>query len=113
MNKSFAEERNIDFCPALNIVSVFVFGDNGGYNGGTGSLIVQRSDEHGGNKTYDTIQALQQDYSDGSLHPGDLKKGAMIAIVVELLEKLSNAIKADKATTQAVKTLKALLKKKK
>ena len=113
MNKSFAEERNLDFCPALNIASVFVFGDNGGFSGSNGSLLVQRSDENGGNKTYHSIQEVQQDYRDGSLHPGDLKKGAMIAFVVELLEKLSNAIKADKAATQAVKTLKALLKKKK
>ena len=113
MNKSFAEERNLDFCPALNIASVFVFGDNGEYKGGTGSLIVQRSDENGGTKTYSSLQDVQQDYRDGSLHPGDLKKGAMIAIVAEILEKLSNSIKADKAATQAVKTLKALLKKKK
>lgn len=113
MNKSFAEERNLDFCPALNIASVFVFGDSEGPGGGHGSLVVQRADENGGNKTYTSIQNVQQDYLDGSLHPGDLKKGAMIAIVVDLLEKLSSAIKADKAATQAVKTLKALLKKKK
>jgi hypothetical protein len=113
MNKSFAEERNLDFCPALNIAAVFVFGDNGGYKGGTGSLVVQRSDENGGNKTYLSLPDVQQDYSDGSLHPGDLKKGAMIAVAVDILEKLSNAIKVDKAATQAFKTLKALLKKKK
>ena len=112
MNKSFAEERNLDFCPAINIASVFVFGVNG-YQAGNGSLVLQRSDENGGNKTYHSIQDLQDDYREGLLHPGDLKKGAMIAIVVEILEKLSNAIKADKAATQAVKTLKALLKKKK
>jgi hypothetical protein len=113
MNKSFAEERNLDFCPALNIASVFVFGDNGAYKGGTGSLVVQRSDENGGNKTYNSLQDVHQDYRDGSLHPGDLKKGAMIAIIVDVLEKLSTSIKGDKAATQAVKTLKALLKKKK
>ena len=112
MNKAFAEERNLDFCPALNIASVFVFGENG-YRVGNGSLHLQRSDENGGNKTYHSIQEVQYDYREGLLHPGDLKKGAMIAIVVEILEKLSTAIKADKAATQAVKTLKALLKKKK
>ena len=114
MNKSFAEERNLDFCPALNIASVFVFGAHGAYqSGSTGSLLVQRAEENGGNKTYHSLLDVQQDYRDGSLHPGDLKKGAMIAIVVDLLEKLSNAIKVDKTATQAVKTLKAQLKKKK
>lgn len=113
INKSFAEERNLDFCPVLNIASVFVFGDYGGHSGSSGSLVVQRSDDNGGNKTYASLHDVRQDYQDGSLHPGDLKKGAMIAIVVDLLDKLSTAIKSDKAATQAVKTLKALLKKKK
>jgi hypothetical protein len=114
MNKSFAEERNIDYCPALNIASVFVFG-SGGYQGSTvsGSLVVQRSDENGGVKTYTSIDDVRTDYQDGSLHPGDLKKHAMIAIVVDILDTLSNAIKADKDTTQAAKTIKSLLKKKK
>jgi hypothetical protein len=114
MNKSFAEEQNIDYCPALNIASMFVFGEHG-YQGSTvtGSLVVQRSEENGGIKTYTSIQDVRTDYHDGSLHPGDLKKHAMISIVVDILDKLSNAIKADKDATQAVKSIKSLLKKKK
>jgi hypothetical protein len=112
MNKSFAEERNLDFCPALNIASAFVFGgDNDGTDSGV--LVVQRSDDNGGTKTYASLQDLQSDYQDGSLHPGDLKKGAMIAVAVGILETISSAIKADTVATQATKTMKALLKKKK
>ena len=110
MNKSFAEERNVDFCPALNVAAVFVYGD---VLPVPGTLVVQRSEENGGPKTYSSFDELVMDYQDGSLHPGDLKKHAMITVVVGILERLSQAINGDKAAVQAAKTLKALLKKKK
>jgi hypothetical protein len=112
MNKSFAEERNIDFCPALNLASVFVFG-HGGSIPGPGSLVVQRSDENGGSKTYGSMDGLVSDYQDGSLHPGDLKKHAMISVVMNVLDKVSRQIQNDPDAKQATKTLKAALKKKK
>lgn len=110
MNKSFAEERNVDFCPALNVASVFVFGKSVPT---PGTLTVQRSEENGGAKVYNNFIELVSDYRDGSLHPGDLKKHAMIAVAVGILERLSQAIQGDKTTNQAAKTLKSLLKKKK
>jgi hypothetical protein len=110
MNKSFAEERNVDFCPALNIAAVFAFGDSIPV---PGTLVVQRSDENGGAKVYNRFNDLVSDYHDGSLHPGDLKKHAMIAVAVGILERLSQAIQGDKTTVQAAKTLKSMSKKKK
>lgn len=110
MNKSFAEERNVDFCPALNIAAVFVFGESIPV---PGTLVVQRSDENGGAKVYNSFNDLVSDYHDGSLHPGDLKKHAMIAVAVGILERLSQSIQGDKATAQAAKTLKSISKKKK
>lgn len=112
INKSFAEERNVTFCPALSLASVFCFGGNGAFVVAPGSLQVKRAAENGGDKTYLSMEELIADYKDASLHPGDLKKNAMIAVVTEILQKLVDAMKSDKAVAQAAKTLKALLKKK-
>lgn len=113
INKSFAEEQNIDFCPALNIASVFAFGRGGAYAEAAGSLIVKRAEENGGEKSYSSTEELFIDYKSGSMHPGDLKKNAMVALTTGILEKIAASLKADKEATQATKTLKALLKKKK
>lgn len=110
MNKSFAEERNVEFCPALNVAAVFVFGNIVPV---PGTLAVQRAEENGGTKVYNCFDDLVSDYRNGFLHPGDLKKHAMVAVAVEILERLSHAIQSDKTAAQAAKTLKALLKKKK
>mmetsp|Transcript_2550 Transcript_2550/g.4462 ORF Transcript_2550/g.4462 Transcript_2550/m.4462 type:complete len:138 (+) Transcript_2550:3-416(+) len=40
-----------------------------------GSLTVTRSEENGGNKVYTAMEDIEKDFSDGSLHPGDLKPG--------------------------------------
>lgn len=102
----------MEFCPVLSLAAVFAFGGDGAYAAAPGSLVVQRSAENGGEKSYASMDELVADYQDGSLHPGDLKKHAMVAIVSNILDTLAAAIKADPAATQAAKTLKALLKKK-
>ena len=117
MNKAFAEEKNVQFCPPLNLARVFCFGGDGAFAPAPGSLTVSRSEQNGGSITYDSFESLQADYEKGSeaggLHPGDLKKNAMAAVMVGVLEKLSAAFKSDKVVTQAVKCLKAQAKKKK
>jgi hypothetical protein len=113
INKSFAEERNVEFCPALKLASVFAFGGDGAFAAAPGSLVVKRAEENGGEKAYPSMDELLSDYKDGSLHPGDLKKHAMITVMTDILDKLAAAIKADKTATQAAKSLKAVLKKKK
>ena len=113
LNKSFAEEKNVTFCPPLELARVFCFGGGGVFAPAPGSLTVTRSDDHGGTVTYDSFEKLRADYQSGALHPGDLKKGAMVAVMVGLLEKLSAAIKGDKAVKQAAACLKAQSKKKK
>jgi hypothetical protein len=113
MNKSFAEEGNVDFCPPLNFASVFCFGGDGALSPLPSGLLVQRAIENGGDKNYLSLDELVVDYQNVSLHPGDLKKNGMVAVVTSILDKLTAAVKADKAATQAAKTLKALMKKKK
>lgn len=112
MNKSFAEEGNVEFCPALNLASVFAFGGDGAFAAAPGSLVVKRAEENGGEKVYSSMEALLSDYKDAFLHPGDLKKNAMILVLTDILDKIAAAIRADRAATQAAKSLKAVLKKK-
>jgi len=113
VNKSFAEETNIAFCPPLDLARVFCFGGDGAFAPAPGSLTVTRSEQNGGTVTYNSFESLEADYKSGALHPGDLKKNGMAAVMVGLLEKLAAAIKSDKAVTQAAKCLKAQAKKKK
>merc|ERR1711972_629171 len=48
---------------------------------------IQRNEEWGGNKTYTTIEEMQEDFKSEALHPGDLKKGC-IEYVNKLLEPI-------------------------
>lgn len=80
--------------------------------GSEGELKISRSPENGGEVTFKNRSELEGAFAQGEsvLHPGDLK-GAVVPIMVETLEKLSAAFKADSDLTKASKGLKALAKK--
>lgn len=101
LNKSFAEEQNIQFCPPLQLAKVFCFPD---------PLVVDRKEANGGPVTYETFEQLLADYESGSLHPGDLKKGGLAPIMLRVFEKIETGLKSHQ---QSVKTMKAEAKKKK
>jgi tyrosyl-tRNA synthetase len=93
------------FCPPIALSSVFAFGP-----AGDGAVLVQRSDENGGDRTYENVADLERDFADGSLHPGDLK-AAVANVMVRVLGQLGEGIKGDKEATKAAKDLKAFEKK--
>jgi len=103
MKKAFCEPENVDFCPP--IVLAYMFGPT--------DIVINRSEENGGNVTYSTQAAMENDFKSGALHPGDLKATAS-AIMVQTLEKLSSPFKvknseefkASKALTQFAKNSK-------
>jgi tyrosyl-tRNA synthetase len=101
LKKSFAEEKNIEFCPALQLAKVFCFPD---------PLVVTRSDDNGGTVTYDTYEHLVADYESGALHPGDLKNGGLAPIMLKVFENIQTELKP---IQQSVKILKAEAKSKK
>ncbi|KAL7532528.1 hypothetical protein ACHAXR_004685 [Thalassiosira sp. AJA248-18] len=106
MKKAFCEPGNVDFCPPIALLAYF-----GGLDGGKEEgVTISRSPENGGNVTYTTKSAVQKDFESGALHPGDLK-GAISAIMVEVLTKMSGEIKGDGAAAKGVKALKAFEKK--
>ncbi|DBA93374.1 hypothetical protein WJX79_003814 [Trebouxia sp. C0005] len=44
------------------------------------SFEVQRKEDKGGNKTYTTMADIDQDFSSGALHPGDLKDALTVSL---------------------------------
>jgi len=105
MKKAFCEPGNISFCPPITLASAFSFTEDS-----TGSFVVHRSPDNGGERVYKTTCELENDFGDGTLHPGDLKT-ATTALMSGMLEKLAAAIKADSEATKAAKTMKAFQKK--
>lgn len=73
-------------------------------DGPTGKLAVARSPDNGGDLSYETVDALEKDFANGSLHPGDLK-AAVAGTMVSVLEQISLAMKQTE-TAKAVKDLK-------
>lgn len=102
MKKAFCEPGNVDFCPP--IVLAFMFGPT--------NIVINRSEENGGNVSYSTQAEIEEDFRSGALHPGDLKATA-IAIMVQTLEKISSPFKvknsdefkASKVLTQFAKKM--------
>lgn len=70
---AFCPELNIEDNPVLEYVRFLVFPK-------LGQLSVTRTPENGGDKTYESIEELESDFSTGALHPGDLKPAVSKAI---------------------------------
>ena len=82
INKSFCPEKEIFFNPMVDWTENLIFPIRG-------KLEIKREKKFGGNKTYDSIENLKKDYSQGNLHPSDLKN----AVADSLTEILSPARK--------------------
>ena len=102
MKKAFCEPGNVAFCPPMVFLSAF----------GPSQVSIERSQENGGNITYNDRTEMENDFKTGQLHPGDLKTAAS-TVMYSILESLNQAIKTDGESLQASKTLKAYAKKKK
>ena len=107
MKKAFCEPKNIDYCPPINVASAFAFGLEAD---STGEMTISRTPENGGDAVFKNRSELEAAFADESLHPGDLKAFASTTMV-DTLDKLAKAIKADSDSTKAGKTLKAMAKK--
>ena len=83
VNNAYAPEGVILLNPILDWVKWLVFYEN------DSTLMIERKEEHGGNKTYNSYEELEKDYADKALHPQDLKK----AVANWLIKKLEPARK--------------------
>ncbi len=101
MKKAFCEPGNITFCPPIVLANAFC---------PNGDLTIIRSPENGGDIVYKNQSEMEDDFRNGSLHPGDLKASST-KIMVDVLDRIAAAIKGDKEVTKASKALKAFQKK--
>lgn len=69
-------------------------------------FVVSRKEENGGNKTYTSFEDLVKDYTEGLLHPGDLKP-ALAKAINEIIEPVRKHFETD----QRAKGLLAQVKK--
>ena len=103
VTKAFCEPGNISFCPPIALASTFALGSGVEW-------MISRTDENGGDLIYRSRDEIETDFASGALHPGDLKN-ATSAVMIKVLEKLSDAIKQNGDAFKAAKTLKAFAKK--
>jgi tyrosyl-tRNA synthetase len=65
--KAWCPERVVEANPVLEFTRYIVFHERS-------SFTVERPEKYGGNATYAAYAELERDYSEGKLHPTDLKK---------------------------------------
>ncbi|KAH9556872.1 hypothetical protein CY35_07G054600 [Sphagnum magellanicum] len=66
---------------------------------------VQRGEKNGGNKVYTTIEELHSDYTEGLLHPGDLKP-ALAKALNKILQPVRDHFKNNAQARDLLKTVK-------
>jgi tyrosyl-tRNA synthetase len=76
ISKAYCPEKEIKDNPILQIARLIIFPNQN-------KVQVSRPDKFGGSKTYNSYKEIESDFSNGSLHPADLKSA-----VAESLEKL-------------------------
>lgn len=77
--KAFCPEKETEFNPIMDWAKHLVFAKE------KAVLEIEREQKFGGNTSYASFNDLEKDYSQGKLHPLDLKN-AIAAYVIELLE---------------------------
>ena len=104
MKKSFCEPGNLSFCPPIALSSLFAL------KYGPGVVAITRSSENGGDVTYHDRDAIAADFASEKLHPGDLKDFAA-KTMVDVLQSITDGIKADRDGANNRKILQAFAKK--
>lgn len=79
MNKAFCPEKEIEFNPVLDWAKYLIFREK------KSNLKINRDKKFGGNKRYNSYSELEKDFTEGNLHPMDLKQ-AVGDSIISLLE---------------------------
>ncbi|KAI8346196.1 tyrosyl-tRNA synthetase [Blakeslea trispora] len=88
IKKAFCEEGNIEENGILSFIKSVYFPLKS-LNGKPVFTCI-RPEQYGGNMVYDNYEALEKDFADKKVHPGDLKAG-VIAAINELLDPVRKA----------------------
>jgi tyrosyl-tRNA synthetase len=89
IKKAFCEEGNIVDNGLLAFIKNVWFPLKS-LNGNKPTFTAIRSEKFGGNMVFDSYEALEKDFADKKVHPGDLKAG-VIAAINELLDPVRKA----------------------
>lgn len=79
IGQAYAPPKDTTFNPILNWTRYLIF-----YDKENSRLEVKRETEHGGNFTYTSFEELYEHYSDGRLHPLDLKNAVAEWLIIKL-----------------------------
>ncbi|KAG1180047.1 hypothetical protein G6F70_000771 [Rhizopus microsporus] len=89
IKKAFCEEGNIVDNGLLAFIKNVWFPLKS-LNGNKPTFTAIRPEQYGGNMVFDSYEALEKDFADKKVHPGDLKAG-VIAAINELLDPVRKA----------------------
>ncbi len=78
INQAFCLEGETEFNPILDWTKYLIFRDE------KCKLEIKRPEKFGGNKTYTSYKALEEDFKEKKLHPMDLKNAVVEALIVLL-----------------------------
>jgi tyrosyl-tRNA synthetase len=67
LGKAWCPERVVEANPVLEFTRYIIFHEKSSFS-------IERPEKYGGNATYASYAELEKDYSEGKLHPSDLKK---------------------------------------
>ena len=105
MKKAFCEPGNTEFCPPISLANVFCLSKGN-------PLVVKRSDENGGDILYTSLSEIETAFTDGSLHPGDLKASSSL-VMVDILNQLGAELKKVQKNVKALKAMEKKMSKQK
>ncbi len=97
MNKAFCPQDDVETNPVLDHARLVVFPS-------LGKMEIKRPEKFGGNLTFETYNDLMMAYSEGKLHPMDLKNGVADAIA-EILAPAREYLKAHPDNFEALKKI--------
>ena len=97
IKRAFCEPGNVAFCPPLAVARDVVMA-----HAADRQLVLKRKPEDGGDATFSDGAALESAIAGGSVHPGDLKAAVRDA-ADGVLQRVRDAVAADKALAAAVK----------
>jgi tyrosyl-tRNA synthetase len=99
IKKAYCPQGVIEKNPLLEYVKYIIFAKESEFN-------ISRSEENGGDLTFASYQEFEDEYSTGSIHPGDLKP-SVIKKINEYLDPVREHFRRNNKAKQLLKTVRS------
>ena len=96
--RAFCPERTVQFNPIIDICKHLIFRENKNFK-------IERPTKFGGTITYENQQQLEKAYTEGQLHPQDLKNGVATELAI-ILEPVRRYFQNNNEAKQLLTTVK-------